>query len=171
MISAWNCHLIHDIGLLSTAAMKRLHWSLFCHKKSVRKFSDEFSKYFLLQDEFSKCIFHLGPVFIEPNISCQVVCRCFKVLQGWMLCRWQACTYLRVLVVLTRDGLSRHHQWIWPCLGKGHPRLNCPGDFHSVLSLPYVAEDSRSGKGLQAGLIMIAHVFSCSRQYGKKDIS
>ncbi len=59
-ISAWNCHLIHDndIGLLSTAAMKRLHWSLFCQKNCVRKFSDEFSKYVLQQDEFSKCIFH-----------------------------------------------------------------------------------------------------------------
>ncbi len=34
VISAWDCHLIHDngIGLLSTAAMKRLHWSLFCQK-------------------------------------------------------------------------------------------------------------------------------------------
>ncbi len=38
-------------------------------KKSVRKFSDEFSKYVLPQDEFSKCIFHLGPVFIEPNLQ------------------------------------------------------------------------------------------------------
>ncbi len=33
-ISAWNCHLIHnnDIGLLSTVAMERLHWSLFCQE-------------------------------------------------------------------------------------------------------------------------------------------
>ncbi len=37
-------------------------------KKSIRKFSDEFSKYVLPQDEFSKCIFHLGPVFIEPVV-------------------------------------------------------------------------------------------------------
>ncbi len=27
-------------------------------KKSVRKFADEFSKYVLQQDEFSKCVFH-----------------------------------------------------------------------------------------------------------------
>ncbi len=68
-MSAWNCHHIHDnaIGLLSTVAMKCLHWSLFCQKKSVRKFSDEFSKYVLQQDEFSKCIFHLGPVFFKTR--------------------------------------------------------------------------------------------------------
>ncbi len=58
---------VNDIGLLSTAAMKRLHGWLFCQKKSVRKFSDEFSKYVLQQDEFSKCIFHLGPVFFRTT--------------------------------------------------------------------------------------------------------
>ncbi len=36
-------------------------------KKSVRKFSEEFSKYVLPQDEFSKCIFHLGPVFFRTS--------------------------------------------------------------------------------------------------------
>ncbi len=36
-------------------------------KRSVRKFLDEFSKHVLQQDEFSKCIFHLGPVFFRTS--------------------------------------------------------------------------------------------------------
>ncbi len=64
VISTWDCHLIqdNDIGLLSTAAMKCLHWSLFCQKKSASKLADEFSKYILQKDEFS-----LGPVFHIPK--------------------------------------------------------------------------------------------------------
>ncbi len=68
-ISAWDCHLIrdNDIGLLSTAAMKCLHWSLFCQKISVRKFPDEFSRYVLQKDEFSKCVFRCGRVFFRTS--------------------------------------------------------------------------------------------------------
>ncbi len=53
-ISAWDCHLIHDndIGYEMSALI------IVLPKKSVRKFSDEFSKYVLQQDEFSKCVFH-----------------------------------------------------------------------------------------------------------------
>ncbi len=63
------CHLIHDndIGLISTAAVKCLHWSLFCQNKSVSKFSDEFSKYVLQKVEFSKCIFQCGRVFFRTR--------------------------------------------------------------------------------------------------------
>ncbi len=39
-VLAWNCHLIHDndIGLLTTASMKRLCWSLFCQKVCLKIF-------------------------------------------------------------------------------------------------------------------------------------
>ncbi len=62
-ISAWNCHLIHDndIGLISTAAMKLQHWSLFCQKVCQKMFGRIFQVRFA-----TKYIFQWGPVFIEP---------------------------------------------------------------------------------------------------------
>ncbi len=40
--------IVSDIGPLSTAATKHYpHWTLFCNKKSVRKFSADFSMYVL----------------------------------------------------------------------------------------------------------------------------
>ncbi len=44
-------------------------------KNSVTKCSDEFSKFVLQKDVFSKCSFNenefsLGPVFIEPHFTC-----------------------------------------------------------------------------------------------------
>ncbi len=71
-ITAWGCHLIHDndIGLLSAVATKYLHWSLFCQKSYVRKFSDEFSKYVLQRGEFSKCVFAKGRVFKVRFFQC-----------------------------------------------------------------------------------------------------
>ncbi len=48
VISTWDCHLIHDNGidLLSTAAMKRLHWSLFCQKVCQKIFGRIFQVHF-----------------------------------------------------------------------------------------------------------------------------
>ncbi len=74
-ISAWNCHLIHynDIGLLSTAAMKRLHWSLFCQKVLSKTFRTNFPSTFCKRTSFQSTFFNvgefsLGPVFLIPVI-------------------------------------------------------------------------------------------------------
>ncbi len=65
-ISAWDCHLIHgnDTGLLSTAAMKCLYWSLFCKKILSENF---WTNLLLQKDEFSKCIFQWGPLFFRTS--------------------------------------------------------------------------------------------------------
>ncbi len=55
-----------DIGLgLSSypVATKYLYRTLFCKKKSVRKFSNEFSKYVLQRGEFSKYVVQCGRIF------------------------------------------------------------------------------------------------------------
>ncbi len=69
-ISAWDCHLIHDndIGLLSTAAMKCLHWSLFCQKILSVNFRTNFPNTFCKRTSFQSAFFNedefsLGPVF------------------------------------------------------------------------------------------------------------
>ncbi len=70
VISAWDCHLIHDngIGLLSTAAMKCLHWSLFCETILSENFRTNFSnKYVLQKDEFSNYVFQSGRVFFRTS--------------------------------------------------------------------------------------------------------
>ncbi len=36
-------------------------------KNAVRKFSDEFSKYVMQRDEFSKCVFQFGRVFYRES--------------------------------------------------------------------------------------------------------
>ncbi len=58
-ISAWNCHLIHDndIGLLSTAAMKRLYWSLFCQKSLSENFRTNFPCTFYNRTSFQSALF------------------------------------------------------------------------------------------------------------------
>ncbi len=73
-ISAWDCHLIHDdgIGLLSTAATKCLHWSLFCQKILSENFRTNFPSTFCKRTSFQSAFFNkdefsLGPVFIEQN--------------------------------------------------------------------------------------------------------
>ncbi len=68
-ISAWDCHLIHgnDIGLLSTAAMKCLHWTLFCQNILPVNFLYEFSKYVLQKDKFSKRVFQWGRIFFRTS--------------------------------------------------------------------------------------------------------
>ncbi len=72
-ISAWDCHLIHDngIGLLSTAAMKCLHLSLFCQKRLFENFWTNFPSTFCNRTSFQSAFFtedqfSLGPVFLTP---------------------------------------------------------------------------------------------------------
>ncbi len=73
-ISAWDCHLIHDndIGLLLTAAMKCLHWSLFCQINLSEYFRMNFPSTFCKRTSFQSAFFtqdqfSLGPAFIEPS--------------------------------------------------------------------------------------------------------
>ncbi len=72
-ISAWDCHLIHDnyFGTLSTAAMKCLHWSLFCQINLSENYRTNFPSAFGKRTSFQSAFFNedefsLGPVFIEP---------------------------------------------------------------------------------------------------------
>ncbi len=71
MRSAWDCHLIHgnDISLLSTAAMKCLHWSLFCQKLLSENVWANFTSTFCKRTSFQSAFFNadefsLGPVFL-----------------------------------------------------------------------------------------------------------
>ncbi len=75
-VSAWDCHLIHDndIGLLSTAAMKCLHWSLFCQKILFVNFRTNFPTTFCKRTSFQSAFFNedefsLGPVFLIPDYA------------------------------------------------------------------------------------------------------
>ncbi len=72
-ISAWDCHLIHDngIGLLSIAAMKCLHWSVFCQEILSVNFRTNFPSTFCNRTSFQSAFFtqdqfSLGPVFLLP---------------------------------------------------------------------------------------------------------
>ncbi len=67
-IAAWDCHLIHDNGihLLSRAAVKRLHWSLFCQKILSENFRTNFPSKFCKRTSFQSDQFSLGPVFLIP---------------------------------------------------------------------------------------------------------
>ncbi len=74
-ISAWDCHLIYDndICLLSTAAMKCLHWSLFCQKILSENFRTYFPSTFCKRTSFQSAFFNkdefsLGPVFLIPEL-------------------------------------------------------------------------------------------------------
>ncbi len=68
-ISAWDCHLIHDndIGLLSTADMKCLHWSLFCQINLSEYFRMNFPSTFCKRTSFQSAVFYSGPVFFRTS--------------------------------------------------------------------------------------------------------
>ncbi len=68
MVSAWNCHLIHDnyIGLLTTVSMKCLHRPLLCEKILSENFWTNFPSTFAKRTFFNKDELSLGPVFFIP---------------------------------------------------------------------------------------------------------
>ncbi len=75
----WYRLITSDIGLGLSSHPRQWHWLtinsgcemsaliIFLPKSAVRKFSDEFSKYILQKDEFSKCVFQWGRVFFRTS--------------------------------------------------------------------------------------------------------
>ncbi len=70
-ISALDCQLIYDndIGLLSTAAMKCLHWSLFCHKILSVHFRTNFSSTFCKRTSFQSAFFNEDDFSLGPMLK------------------------------------------------------------------------------------------------------
>ncbi len=93
MISVWDCHLIHGnaIGLLSTSAMKCLHWSLLCQKILSENFRTNFPSTFCKRTSFQSAIFNvgafpLGPIFpytVNQRISFNLG---YKDLRKYRIC-------------------------------------------------------------------------------------
>ncbi len=87
MISAdhqrYRLGIIISSTTMTLAYYRQRLWNVL-PKKYVRKFSDEFSKYVLQQDEFSKCIFHLGRVFFRTSFP--------YTLDSWCYWKWSTWT-------------------------------------------------------------------------------